>query len=81
MLWIFALLFGIMIVLCALVARQAARKLVDPINGLNLDDPEDNDVYDELAPLLIRLSRQGAHIREQDGAAGNAADGVHRRGR
>ena len=65
MLWIFALLFGIMIVLCALVARQAARKLVDPINGLNLDDPEDNDVYDELAPLLIRLSRQGAHIREQ----------------
>ena len=31
MLWIFALLFGSMIVLCALVARQAARKLVDPI--------------------------------------------------
>ena len=64
-LWVFVLLFVGMIVLCALVARQAARKLVDPINGLNLDDPEDNDVYDELAPLLIRLSRQGAHIREQ----------------
>ena len=64
-LWVFVLLFVGMVVLCALVARQASRALVEPINGLNLDDPENNDVYDELAPLLIRLSRQGAHIREQ----------------
>ena len=64
-LWVFVLLFAGMIVLCAMLARQASRALVEPINGLNLDDPENNDVYDELAPLLIRLSRQGAHIREQ----------------
>ncbi|HIS92496.1 MAG TPA: PAS-domain containing protein [Candidatus Alectryocaccomicrobium excrementavium] len=64
-LWVFVLLFAGMIALCAMLARQASRALVEPINGLNLDDPENNDVYDELAPLLIRLSRQGAHIREQ----------------
>lgn len=64
-LWVFVLLFAGMIVLCTMLARQASRALVEPINGLNLDDPENNDVYDELAPLLIRLSRQGAHIREQ----------------
>ena len=44
--------------LSLLIARFSARQIVQPINELNLDEPLENDVYDELAPLLTRMDRQ-----------------------
>ena len=51
--------------LSLLIARYASYQIVQPINDLNLDDPLENDVYDELAPLLTRMDRQRGQIRQQ----------------
>ena len=41
------------------------KKIVQPINELNLKKPEENDTYDELAPLLGRLEKQNKTIKLQ----------------
>ncbi|MBE5809307.1 MAG: PAS domain-containing protein [Clostridiales bacterium] len=51
--------------LSLLIARYSSRQIVQPINELNLDEPLENDVYDELAPLLTRMDRQHSQIRQQ----------------
>ena len=51
--------------LSLLIARFSARQIVQPINELNLDKPLENDIYDELAPLLTRMDRQHMQIRQQ----------------
>ena len=38
--------------LSLLIARFSARQIVQPINELKLDEPLENEIYDELAPLL-----------------------------
>ncbi len=45
-------------VLSLIIARMMAKRIVSPINTLNLDQPLENDVYDELGPLLSRMERQ-----------------------
>ena len=52
-------------VLSLLIARFASRQIVQPINELNLDEPLENEVYDELAPLMTRMDKQHAQIRQQ----------------
>ena len=51
--------------LSLLIARYASHQIVQPINDLNLDEPLENDIYDELAPLLTRMDRQHSQIRQQ----------------
>jgi len=51
--------------LSLLIARYSSRQIVQPINDLNLDEPLENDVYDELAPLLTRMDKQHGQIRQQ----------------
>lgn len=48
-----------------LVARVVAKRIVAPMNALNLDAPLENDVYDELSPLLLRMERQRQEIARQ----------------
>lgn len=45
------------------VASRVSRKIVEPINGIDLDDPLSTDTYNELDPLLNRLSAQQSQIR------------------
>ena len=52
-------------VVAALVARTLARRLVQPINALDLDRPLENAVYSELTPLLQRISVQRANLEAQ----------------
>ena len=49
----------------AVIARRMTRHMIAPLNALNLDDPLDNDVYDELSPLLSRLEAQRRQIAAQ----------------
>ncbi|MDR2505537.1 MAG: PAS domain-containing protein [Oscillospiraceae bacterium] len=42
----------------AFVAARLTRRIVLPLNGLKLDEPEECLVYDELAPLLERIKEQ-----------------------
>ena len=48
-----------------LIATRQTKKIVQPINELNLKKPEENDTYDELAPLLGRLEKQNKTIKLQ----------------
>jgi len=50
----------------ALAARMA-KKILEPLNALNLDHPLKNDVYDELSPLFTRMEQQLRQIRYQKG--------------
>ncbi len=45
-------------VLASIVARRLTKNLVQPLDDVNLDEPLDNDTYDELAPFLTRIAKQ-----------------------
>ena len=61
------------IVISILLARNTAKRIVAPINELNLDKPLENDIYDELAPLLTRMEKQHHEIRQHMISLENAA--------
>jgi two-component system phosphate regulon sensor histidine kinase PhoR len=61
---ILAVVFGIFIC-AAIVAARITGRIVRPINALNLDAPEENSVYDELSPLLLRIKAQNDQITRQ----------------
>ena len=48
--------------LAMILARQQAKRLVRPINRLDLEHPLINDTYEELAPLLSRIEKQHREI-------------------
>lgn len=39
--------------------------MVEPLNNLNLNEPLENKIYEELEPLLVRLDKQNKKISEQ----------------
>lgn len=47
------------------LANRMARRVVEPLNRLDLDQPLENDVYEELSPLLHRIHAQQLEIQEQ----------------
>lgn len=51
--------------LAAAISRLLASVMVKPLLTLDLEHPDANDVYEELTPLLARLSRQQSEIRER----------------
>ena len=59
----------LMLVLSAVFASRLSRKVVEPLNNLDLDHPEENQVYEEVEPLLSRIYRQNRQIRLQLEAA------------
>ena len=52
-------------VLSFLLASRLSKRIVDPMNKLNLDEPLENEGYDELSPLLRRIYSQQQHLKEQ----------------
>ena len=46
------------IVLSLMLSHRMSRKIMEPLNALDLDHPLANDTYDELSPLLRRLNQQ-----------------------
>ena len=52
-------------VLTVLFSNYLTKKIVSPINRLDLDHPADNDVYDELSPLLGKINHQNEVIAQQ----------------
>ena len=55
----------IAIALSALLSGRMAKKIVEPLNNLNLEQPLSNDTYEELSPLLRRINQQHRQIQEQ----------------
>ena len=65
MLWPVILIAALAIGLSAILARRMAKKIVEPLNKLDLEQPLKNDVYEEISPLLHRIHRQHRQIAEQ----------------
>ena len=53
------------LVLSLIFADRLAKRIVEPLNGLDLDRPLENDAYEELSPLLNRINRQHMQIARQ----------------
>lgn len=58
----------ILVAVCLLsvwLARRLTRRLVAPINALRLDQPVSGNIYEELFPLLSKISTQNTQIEQQ----------------
>ena len=53
------------LILSFVLAKSLSRRIVQPLNKLDLEHPLENDAYEELAPLLGRINRQHLQIDEQ----------------
>ncbi len=53
------------VILSFILSVRVSRSIVEPINALDLDHPESNDTYEELAPLLKRIAQQHKTIERQ----------------
>ena len=58
-------IFLIAIAICAVIGTRLSRQIVQPINRIDLDHPEQSRVYDELYPLLGKIQLQKHIIAEQ----------------
>ncbi len=52
-------------VITVIFSNFLTKKIVAPINQLDLDHPADNEIYDELSPLLGKINRQNEVIAQQ----------------
>ncbi|MGI6071031.1 MAG: ATP-binding protein [Blautia sp.] len=59
------LIFVILTIPAILLAKKQTERLVQPVNQLNLEQPLENDVYEELSPLLHRINKQNEQIAAQ----------------
>ena len=53
------------VILSAALANWMSKKIVRPLNSLDLDHPLENNAYEELAPLLSRIHQQRQQIAAQ----------------
>ena len=65
MLWPITLIAVLAMGVSAVLARRMARKIVEPLNALDLEQPMANQTYEEITPLLQRINRQHLQIDSQ----------------
>lgn len=53
------------VVLSFVLSQKISKSIIKPINELDLDNPSNNEPYDELAPLLQKISQQKKTIEKQ----------------
>ena len=59
------LILLLMFALSAFFASKIAKRIVKPMNELDLDHPEENQAYEEVAPLLSKIHKQNRQIKNQ----------------
>lgn len=59
------IIFFVILALAGIVASRVSKKITAPINELNLEEPQSNEAYDEIAPLLGKINRQKKTIEKQ----------------
>ena len=58
-------LLCLMLILSGIMASAISKRIVKPINDLDLESPEENQIYEELSPLLSKIHRQNREIQNQ----------------
>lgn len=71
----FVLLLGMMtpviivviiaMIISAVLAHKMSKRIIEPLNKLDLDNPTENDAYEEIAPLLSRIHKQNMKIERK----------------
>ena len=56
---------AVAIILSAILAHRVSCRIVEPLNRLDLEHPLENDTYEELSPLLVRIQQQRREIGQQ----------------
>ena len=59
------LILLLMLIISGFLASRLAKHIVNPLNGLDLDHPQENQTYDEIAPLLTKISRQQNSLQRE----------------
>lgn len=54
------------VILSFVLAGRLSKRIVKPLNDLNLEKPLENEGYDELSPLLRRIHSQQRQLKEQE---------------
>lgn len=52
----------IAVIASAILAHKMSKRIIEPLNKLDLDNPIENDAYEEITPLLSRIHRQNMRI-------------------
>ena len=58
-------LLCLMLILSGIMASAISKRIVKPINEMDLESPEENRIYEELSPLLSKIHRQNREIQNQ----------------
>ena len=56
---------AVLIMLSVFISYRVARAIIKPINDIDLDNPDTNENYEELGPLLHRIHQQNNRIKRQ----------------
>ena len=55
----------ISIIISTIISSKISKNIITPMNNLDLDNPLDNEVYEEMSPLLRRIDKQNEKITSQ----------------
>ena len=58
--------FVIVAALSVFLAVKLSKKIIEPLNGMDLDNPDVDGKYPEVAPLLKKISRQNMPYRQTE---------------
>ena len=64
--WIFAVLFLIAVIVSAVSARIASKRIVEPLNRIDLENPDEKSVYKELKPFIKRIIRENEEKSQRE---------------
>ncbi len=59
------IVLAVSIVLSGILASKMAKHIVKPINAIDLDQPDLDHAYEEISPLLLKITRQNQTIQHQ----------------
>ena len=48
------------------LSKTLTRRIMKPIDALNFADPLENEIYEEMDPLLIRIDEQQRLLKQQN---------------
>ncbi len=59
------LIAGLGILLSLYISKRMSENIIEPLATLDLDNPGENDTYDELTPVLSKIQNQHQQLAEQ----------------
>ena len=55
----------ISVVVALIMSHKMAKSIVKPLNELDLENPAENETYEELTPVLTKINKQHKQITRQ----------------